>query len=800
MALIYNAIFDKNTRKLSFEDKAGNEIYSFIVPERTPVDDITKPLTFKATQDGSTVTLKKQGTPTGDFQTSNDGGNTWTDYTPDTAITLNTGDEVSFRSKSDRTSEQSSKNYFQFMMEGKIEAWHNVMSLCRTNDFATYESVMKYAFYQLFKGCTSLTKAPALSSTTLANYCYWFMFQGCTSLTKAPELPATTLAEGCYAYMFIGCTSLTKAPELPATTLARTCYQCMFYGCTSLVNAPELPETTLALGCYASMFNGCTSLVNAPELPATTLTSSCYDGMFKGCTSLVNAPALPATTLANYCYQYMFNGCTSLAEAPALPATTLANYCYSNMFNGCTSLTKSPALPATTLADYCYQYMFNGCTSLAEAPALPATTLADYCYQYMFNGCTSLAEAPALPATTLAIHCCLNMFKGCISLTEAPELPATTLAEDCYSNMFDGCTSLVKAPELPATTLARTCYWEMFNGCSSLNEVRCKIPSSYSSSQIASNYAKNWLSNVASTGTFYTNADANWPSGASGIPTSWNRVNEVTPTVDDITKPLTFRATQDGSTVKLVKYNNSGGSFYGSFKTSRDGGNTWEDYTEGAAITLNIGDEVSFRSMFDRNSKEFYQSYNKYFYFEMTGKIEAWHNVMSMYRAEDFATRNHIVEPYAFHAMFKDCTSLTKAPALPSTSIYDHCYSNMFTGCTSLTEAPDLPATSLHQACYQSMFWGCTSLRKTPELIATTLNKRCYAGMFSGCSSLNEVHCQIPSSYSASDIQLYTGDTSQPQQGWLYGVSSTGTFYTNADANWPSGANGIPQNWTRSNI
>ena len=51
MSLIYNATFDKNTRKLSFEDKAGNEIYSFTVPERGPaVDDITKPLTFKATK------------------------------------------------------------------------------------------------------------------------------------------------------------------------------------------------------------------------------------------------------------------------------------------------------------------------------------------------------------------------------------------------------------------------------------------------------------------------------------------------------------------------------------------------------------------------------------------------------------------------------------------------------------------------------------------------------------------------------------------------------------------------------
>ena len=218
MALIYNATFDKNTRKLSFEDKSGNEIYSFTVPERGPgsVDDITKPLTLKATQDGSTVTLKKSGTPSGTFQTSRDGGNTWTNYSLGNVITLNTGDEVSFRVKANRTSEQNGSSHFCFEMTGKIEAWHNVMSMQRTNDFATYESVIEYAFYGLFEGCTSLTKAPALPATTLAKYCYDSMFSGCLSLTKAPELPATQLVWYCYQYLFSGCQSL-KEVRIAAT-------------------------------------------------------------------------------------------------------------------------------------------------------------------------------------------------------------------------------------------------------------------------------------------------------------------------------------------------------------------------------------------------------------------------------------------------------------------------------------------------------------------------------------------------------------------------------------------------------
>ena len=704
MSLIYNATFDKNTRKLSFEDRAGNEIYSFTVPERGPaVDDITKPLTFKATKNRSTVTLKKKGSPTGSFQTSRDGGNTWADYTLNTAITLNTGDEVSFRAKADRTSAQSADDYFYFMMTGKIEAWHNVMSMLRTNDFATYNTVVGRAFLNLFSGCTSLTKAPELPATTLADLCYEYMFRNCTSLTKAPELPATALADFCYEYMFSGCKSLTEAPVLPATTLANYCYYSMFEGCTSLTKAPELPATALSIFCYGYMFSRCTSLTKAPELPATTLTDYCYhhmfegcsslnevrckisstissgsiianadswlegvastgtfytnadanwpsgasgiptgwtrvnerakddstkpltfkatqdgstvklkksnaptgsfqtsrdggntwsdytldtaitlntgeevsfrakanrsaqatydyfyfsmtgkieawhnvmsmirtndfatyesvvgygfNGLFNGCTSLTKAPVLPATTLAYNCYYNMFYGCTSLTEAPVLPATTLYRYCYYYMFYGCQSLTKAPELPATTLATNCYGFMFSGCTSLTEAPELPVTTLADYCYYYMFNGCTSLTKAPELPATTLTNNCYNGMFSGCTSLTKAPELPATTLTDYCYNGMFSSCTSLTKAPELPATTLTDYCYGYMFEGCSSLNEVRCQMPSTISSSSIGSNYAKNWLEGVASTGTFYTNADADWPSGVSGIPTGWTRTN-----------------------------------------------------------------------------------------------------------------------------------------------------------------------------------------------------------------------------------------------------------------------------------
>ena len=74
------------------------------------------------------------------------------------------------------------------------------------------------------------------------------MFDNSNALINASKLDLADIivTPGCYTNMFSNCTSLTSAPALPATTLADNCYWGMFSGCTSLVNAPKLPATTLA--------------------------------------------------------------------------------------------------------------------------------------------------------------------------------------------------------------------------------------------------------------------------------------------------------------------------------------------------------------------------------------------------------------------------------------------------------------------------------------------------------------------------------------------------------------------------
>lgn len=247
---------------------------------------------------------------------------------------------------------------------------------------------------------------------------------------------------------------------------------------------------------FKNFFGYCTGLISAKNLIIKYCDNASFNNFFNSCTHLVIPPKLPATTLAQSCYEYMFQGCTSLTTAPELPATTLANDCYSNMFNGCKSLITAPVLPATTLAIGCYSSMFRGCTSLATAPSiLPATTLAQYCYSGMFVGCKSLITAPALPSTTLETM--------------------------CYNEMFYGCTSLTTAPALPATTLKFMCYSAMFRNCTSLNHIKC-----LATDISASNCTSNWVSVVASTGTFVKAPSmTSWTTGKGGIPTGWTVID-----------------------------------------------------------------------------------------------------------------------------------------------------------------------------------------------------------------------------------------------------------------------------------
>ena len=110
----------------------------------------------------------------------------------------------------------------------------------------------------------------------------------------------------------------------------------------------------------------------------------------------------------------------------------------------------------------------------------------------------------------------------------------------------------------------------------------------------------------------------------------------------------------------------------------------------------------------------------------------------------------------------------------------------MFRNCTSLVNAPALPATTLAHLCYGSMFYGCTNLVNAPELPVTTLADGCYYEMFYKCTSLNKI-TMLATDISASDCL----------KDWVVGVPATGTLTKAASmTTLPTGDSGIPTGWT----
>ena len=745
-------------------------------------------LTFTAEEDGSSFGIVNQRNNP-DVQYSLDGGETWTALAAGDTVTLaHKGDKAFLRGDNpEGFSKEAYSKYSSFTMTGKIAASGSVMSLIDGMG-KTLVVPAGDCFCRLFEGCTSLTQAPELPATTLAEYCYLCMFNGCTSLTQAPELPATTLDRVCYAGMFQDCTSLTQAPELPATSLSNNCYNLMFRGCTSLTQAPELPATTLADGCYYFMFEGCTNLseisVAFEEWSNIAYTQEWVanvapTGTFycpKALPLEYGVSRIPEGWTVKY-IEVMANYLTFTAEEDGSSFGIVNNgYNYPDLqysLDGGETWNALAAGDTITLAHKGDKALLRGdnpegfskghgvyssftmtgkiaasgsVMSLNDGVGISTEVPVNFCFYKLFQGCTSLTQAPELPATILKDDCYADMFSGCTSLTEVPELPATALIDNCYNSMFKNCTGLTRAYLLfvdMSLNVRLRCLSEMFSGCTNLSEISVAFDE-------WSGYTQYWVYNVAPTGTFYCPKALPLEYGVSRIPEGWT-VKYIDDTVAAETNYLTFTAEEDGSSFGIV--NNGGNN--PDVQYSLDGGKTWTALAAGYTITLaHKGDKALLRG---NNPEGFSKGYSKYSSFTMTGKIAASGSVMSLIDGVGLSTK------------------------IPS----DFCFYVLFYNCTSLTQAPALPATTLAVGCYQGMFDGCTSLLQAPELPATNLENSSYGLMFSGCTSLSEIN-----------VSFEDWDYGMGTEEWVKDVAPTGTFICPKALPLEYGWESIPEGWT----
>lgn len=428
-----------------------------------------------------------------------------------------------------------------------------------------------------------------LPATVLSESCYDNMFAGCTALKNIPNLPAAVLQPYCYYGMFFNCTSLTdlSGSLLGAKSLALACCKMMFEYCTALTHAPALLAEKLVDQCYDMMFDGCTSLKYIKALFTTTPSGSYTNGWVSGVSSdgmfiknknaswsVVDIYGVPPgwetiygdfdenyliiealedglkakmTSTEDSC-EYSFDGINwnylgKNTDSPSINTGQLLYFRSSltptstngigtfvitkkcNIKGNCIGMLQyqnASRVYSLTGYNYAFYKLFKDCTNIVNVDPkfLQATTVSQNCYREMFSGCTSLVTAPELPATTISQNCYRSMFQGCTSLATAPELPAKTLQSYCYYYMFYGCSSLTKSPVLYAISLVSYCYGYMFYGCSNLNTITALFTTTPSSS-----YTGNWVTNVASSGTFYKNPGLTTalPNAHYAVPTGWTQ-------------------------------------------------------------------------------------------------------------------------------------------------------------------------------------------------------------------------------------------------------------------------------------
>ncbi len=266
-------------------------------------------------------------------------------------------------------------------------------------------------------------------------------------------------------------------------------------------------------------------------------------------------------------------------------------------------------------------------------------------------------------------------------------------------------------------------------------------------------------------------------------------------------------AISNGTTIKFN---------YDGIQYSVDYGDTWIHYT--APFTLNA-DEVAWikgnRTNYKNAGTDTYESPSNKPIFEANKKCYISGNIMSLLADKENLSESafhgafskgsgtavtyidihpdnplifpdNTLAPKCYMQMFRNCTSLTRAPQFRVEGTAYRCCYNMFRQCTNLTDISgvELPAMTLSQDCYRELLRQCSKVKTAPTLPAKTLVTECYRQMFSN-SGVTTIICL------ATDISA-TSCLSE----WMSGVPSKGTFYKAPGVDYPRDPNGIPSGWT----
>ena len=709
--------------------------------------------------------------------------------------------------------------------------------------------------------------------------------------------------------MFYQCTSLTAAPELPATTLAQSCYYQMFYSCSKLnyIKAEFINYSNNEFTWWVSGVSSTGTFVmnpNANYNPEDIRGESGIPTGWVACKS--NERVINALSNNNILGTVTGSGIYTIGETATLTAVPTYKGKFVSWSDGNTDLTRT--IEITEDLPYLFEYehtaIFEEVYSIcfineSDNPNVLTVTNTDKVLQYsvdngnwnnIANNTTTTIEFNnnvTIKGTNTSLEG-VNFKNSELTLIEGNIMTLlhgdniTTIGNvfpegsvNTFNGLFKDNVNLVDISklELPETTV-EGCYSSMFQGCNKLGQTYIKENPLYSEYfYIQDESGSDGVIDIVLSSGNYPDMDMYY----SYDKTTWTQAE--------------FTVGGDyghGEYVRIPLYSLGKVYIKQMNKYGFVGVNEWNSTTWVNIITTNkysVGGNImsllygdNFTNI-DLNDSETIPATS------FQGLFFDNNSVGLLIHAHDLILPVLSLSPSCYSGMFCGCSSLTTAPILPATSLSDYSYSLMFGGCYQLKnlqmkysgrltdtnyvvdmfsiwndhvngtfECPSniqydpytfipsnwevvyndninipnvsvntivynnissLPATELSTSCYSSMFQGCSSLEKAPALSATTLAESCYSSMFKDCTSLEKApvlpatelvsSCYNSMFQGCSNLNLINAsfinysNANNEFTNWVDGVAAEGTFKYNKNATFNPeeirGVDGIPEGW-----
>ena len=716
---------------------------------------------------------------------------TWVEENATRTLTIPANGTVYLRGNNQSFNISSDDNRYTFGSSGNVAAGGDVMSLVSADGTAT--ALPNHFCRGMFKGMTTLAKAPKIGATTYGTAACRGMFDGCTNLSDVSliDFSSVTIGNSSFYWMFRN-TAITAAPPLTVTSTQNTCCYGMFTGCSSMTTAANvhLNAVTLLNYSYGEMFRGCSSLVTPPSFTQSAINANgvqCLSSMFQECTSLTASPALTIglfdTTQRFHCAS-MFYGCTSLVDATAL------------------------VIEASALGLGTFKQMFDGCSSLLYAPEIKSTVLADGngdqnngCLAYMFRNCSSLAHIKVAFTDWNSDAATNNLYAyGWVNGV------AQSGVFECPSAL----AVIVDTSHIPTGwTVRNTDFQNQYFGINNEGNLTNTIKLIGSGSvEASSDEGDTWTTyNATSAGTEIS------------LPASGRVIFRHTGAMNGMSLTALTRYSVSGNIASLL----GGDSFIGHHTLpSKAFNNLFQDST-----TLISAENLYFGNYSDVPSQALCGTFRRCTalvgapdlscFTTVSGQRgidQTFSGCTSLVTPPNFGLRS-VTANYGFSGVFKECTALVSAPDLSSistisgnnvfealfygctaleepadmpllTSASSYAFNQMYRGCTSLTRVPDLHSlTTLAGAAMQQMFYGCTTLRRGLDIrgVTTLSGSDTFRAMYYDCSNLFEAYCPGVAAGGYTD--------------WLTNTASYGVVHGTHNVSYSIS---YPQNWIVEHI